>query len=100
MILCIILIGGAILALRYAGASKAAQGAMLGIGVSFVLLVQLTLPAENPLRQATGGSIGNWLIFLAILAAVGGYGFGLRKLRAKANVEREISSKPDNMVER
>ncbi|MCP5075143.1 MAG: molybdopterin-synthase adenylyltransferase MoeB [Rhodobacteraceae bacterium] len=84
MLLTLILTGLAVVAVRFMGASKAAQGGVAFIGVCFVVLVQLTLPVDNPLRVATGGSLGNWLILLGVLAIVVGYSVILNKLRARA----------------
>jgi molybdopterin/thiamine biosynthesis adenylyltransferase len=84
MILTVAITGLAVLALRYFGVSKVAQMALVLLAVTFVLLVQITLPTDNPLRQATGGSLRNWLLLLGFGAIVAGYNFGLTRLRKKA----------------
>ncbi|MCP5085459.1 MAG: HesA/MoeB/ThiF family protein [Rhodobacteraceae bacterium] len=96
MLLTLILIGGAVLATRFMGASKAAQIAVAVIGLSFVLLVQLTLPVENPLRQATGGTLSGWLILLGTAVITAGYVLLLRKLKARAVTHAE-TDKTDSM---
>ncbi|WP_137699720.1 HesA/MoeB/ThiF family protein [Marimonas lutisalis] len=54
-----------------------------------VLVLQLTLPAGQPLRVATGGSAAGWLILGAVAALVAGYVRGLEWLRARAQPEAE-----------
>lgn len=52
-----------------------------------VLVVQLTLPAAQPLRVATGGSAAGWLILGGSAALVAGYLWGLAWLRRRAQPE-------------
>lgn len=49
-----------------------------------VVLAQLVLPADNPLRQTTGGAVQPWLVLGALVALVVGYRVGLRRLRRRA----------------
>lgn len=84
MVFSLIIICAAAFGLRLMGGSRGAQEAILALGLAFVLLVQVTLPADNSLRIATGGSVSNWLILLAVFAVVGGYAFGIKKLKARA----------------
>ncbi|WP_108721616.1 HesA/MoeB/ThiF family protein [Neptunicoccus sediminis] len=97
--LTLILIAGAAVALRLLGASRGAQGAVVAIGLAFVLLVQLTLPPSSSLRMATGGSLTNWLILLTLLAVVGFYSFGIKALRQRAEDRVEPAKKTDRLSE-
>ena len=84
MLLTLIIIAAATFAVRFMGGSRGAQMAIAGIGLAFVLAVQLTLPAGNPLKQATGGSLTNWLILAAVAALIFGYSAILKRLRTRA----------------
>ncbi len=88
MVFTLILIGLAVLAARLLGASISAQIAIVGIGLVFVLLVQATLPAENTLRIATGGSLVNWLILLGVAALGMAYIALLNRLKSRAVARR------------
>ena len=66
------------------GASLRARLATLAVLYVAVLAVQFALPAETQLRAATGGSPAPWLALGVVGAMVGGYGAGLRRLRARA----------------
>ncbi len=66
------------------GASLRARLATLVVLYVAVLAVQFALPAETQLRMATGGSPAPWLALGVVGAMVGGYGAGLRRLRARA----------------
>ncbi|MBR9863530.1 MAG: HesA/MoeB/ThiF family protein [Rhodobacteraceae bacterium] len=99
MFLTLILIAGAAFALRLLGASRGAQGAVVVIGLAFVLLVQLTLPSGSALRLATGGSVTNWLILLALVAVVGFYSFGIKALKQRAEDRVEPAKKTDKLSE-
>jgi molybdopterin/thiamine biosynthesis adenylyltransferase len=61
-------------------------GRLLMIGLLYVavLMVHVALPAGHPLREATGGSAGEWLIVGALGVAVWVYSKGLKSLRARA----------------
>ena len=99
MFLTLILIAGAAFALRLLGASRWAQGAVVVIGLAFVLLVQLTLPSNSALRVATGGSVTNWLVLLAVVAVVGFYSFGIKALKQRAEERVEPAKKTDRLSE-
>nr|WP_323777481.1 molybdopterin-synthase adenylyltransferase MoeB [Amylibacter sp.] len=99
MVFSLIIICAAAFGLRFMGGSRGAQGAIVALGLAFVLLVQVTLPAGNSLRIATGGSVSNWLILLVVFAVVGGYAFGIKKLKARAGGAEEIAVKSDKMSE-
>lgn len=64
------------------------RGAMIGLLFVAVVLIQLTLPAENPLRVATGGSAAPWLMLAGAVAIVLVYRQGLRWLKAKADTRQ------------
>ena len=57
---------------------------MIGVLYVGVIVIQLTLPAGTPLREATGGSLAPWLMLGVFVALVLGYRGLLRRLRAKA----------------
>ena len=62
----------------------ALRAAML-VGLwALVVLIQLTLPAGTPLREATGGDVRPWAALGAIAALVLAYWFGLSRLRGRA----------------
>lgn len=58
--------------------------ALLGLIWLAVVLAQLALPPEAPLRAATGGDVRIWLVLGLVVAAVWLYRRGLRALRARA----------------
>lgn len=64
-----------------------ARWATIGALYGLVLLVLLTLPADNPLPRAFGGTFGEWLV----LGGLAGLGLGYRKLLA---VLRAASRRP------
>lgn len=84
MLLTLLLIAGGTLAVRFMDGSRGAQMAIVALGLAFVLAVHLTLPAEAPLRRATGGSLTNWLILGAVVAVILAYRWILQRLRARA----------------
>lgn len=97
MFLALVLIGGAAFAVRKMGGSAGAQGAVVGIGLIFVMLVQLALPEGNSLRVATGGSVWSWVTLLIIGAIIFAYFRLLKMLRKRAdNVTSEVA-KTDKM---
>ena len=49
-----------------------------------VVLINLTLPMGNPLREATGGDVRPWAALGAVAALVLGYWLGLARLRGRA----------------
>ena len=77
MFLTVFLVGGAAFAVRRMGGSVGAQGAIVGIGLIFVMLAQLALPDGNPLRVATCGSVWSWVTLLGIGVVIFSY-FWLR----------------------
>lgn len=68
---------------------------MIGLLFVAVLLIQLTLPAENPLRVATGGSAAPWLMLAGAVVIILVYRQGLWWLKAKAETRQtEEASAP------
>lgn len=64
-----------------------------------VLAVQLALPADHPVRTATGGSAAAWLYLAGIAAILGLYAAGLRALRRRARpVPREPEVEMQNQA--
>lgn len=61
---------------------------MIGLLFVAVLLIQLTLPAENPLRVATGGSAAPWLMLAGAVVIILVYRQGLWWLKAKAETRQ------------
>ena len=84
MFLTVFLVGGAAFAVRRMGGSVGAQGAIVGIGLIFVMLAQLALPDGNPLRVATGGSVWSWVTLLGIGVVIFSYFWLLKTLRSRA----------------
>ncbi len=80
----VLILAAAILALGWwKGVSVRAQGTALVLLFAPVLLIQATLPAGHGLREATGGSLSSWLIFLAGAGLVWGYTFMLRQIKRR-----------------
>ncbi|WP_101067651.1 HesA/MoeB/ThiF family protein [Roseovarius salinarum] len=66
------------------GTPRRHRWAMIGGLWAAVVVMQLGLPLDHGLRQATGGSPAPWLILGGGVALVLGYRSGLRYLRARA----------------
>ena len=64
-----------------------ARWLMIALLYVAVLAVQVALPAGHPLRQATGGSAGEWLVLGGLGALVWGYYQGLRRIRTRIRPE-------------
>jgi molybdopterin/thiamine biosynthesis adenylyltransferase len=97
MFLTILLIAGAVFAVRRMGGSKAAQRAIALLGIVFVLLVQVTLPVGNSLREMTGGSAWNWVILFVIVGVVWAYFAGVKVLRNKSAGVVQVEEKSEKM---
>jgi molybdopterin/thiamine biosynthesis adenylyltransferase len=69
-----------------------ARFVMLGVLYLAVVAVQFLLPLAHPLRQATGGSLGEWLFVGLLAGVVLAYRAGLNTLRARAG--REAAAVP------
>ncbi len=92
MLFTLLLVGIALVLLRLLGASRGAMGAVVGIAMVFVLVVQATLPAGNPLRMATGGSLRAWLILVIVGSVVGLYAFAVGRLKCRAKQDEPMKS--------
>ncbi len=79
----LLLAAGLYLLGRVMGVSQVARLLLPGLLILAIVIIQATLPVGNPLKEATGGSLGNWLVVLGIAALVLVYSFGLSKLRAR-----------------
>ncbi|WP_323766964.1 molybdopterin-synthase adenylyltransferase MoeB [Antarctobacter sp.] len=62
---------------------RSARFYMLGLLYVAVLIVQVVLPVDHPLRVATGGSAAGWLILGGIVALGVGYAVILRRVKAR-----------------
>ncbi len=89
MVLVLIVVVGLYVLGGYMGASRQARLMLPAVVILAVIAIQLTLPAGNPLKAATGGSLANWLIAFSLGAIFVGYRFGLSALR-KRHDEREM----------
>jgi molybdopterin/thiamine biosynthesis adenylyltransferase len=83
---------GLLLVGRWSGVSKRAQISVLIVLFTAVLFFQLTLPADNPLRVATGGSAWNWAIAAGIGVLVWGYRTVLKRLRARHDDAQPVAA--------
>lgn len=70
---------------RVMGASRGARLLLPGLVILAVVIIQATLPDGNTLKDATGGSLTNWVIVLGVAALAGVYSFALSRLRARHN---------------
>ena len=62
---------------------------MIGLLYVGVLAIQVAMPEGHPLREATGGSAGEWLVLGGLAAVVWGYAKGLGKLRNRVRPENQ-----------
>lgn len=83
MLLILALAGLIWFGLGYLNADRRLRISLLVVLFTGVLFFQLTLPEGNPLREATGGSFGNWLAAAVILAVVLLYRNVLARLRTR-----------------
>lgn len=60
---------------------------MLALLYVAVLMVHVALPDGHPLREATGGSPGEWLVLGGLAGVIWGYTRGLRRLKGKVRPE-------------
>nr|WP_245398577.1 HesA/MoeB/ThiF family protein [Oceaniglobus trochenteri] len=75
----------------------AGRQAMVGLLFVAVVSLHLVLPAGHPLREATGGSAGEWLVLGGLVALVWLYARGLGRLRRR--VRPENRPPPDSAAE-
>ena len=73
---------------------------MIGLLYVGVLAVQVAMPAGHPLREATGGSAGEWLVLGGLGLLVWIYSKGLKRLRKSARPETKgAETRRDSSVE-
>ncbi|MCC6008359.1 MAG: HesA/MoeB/ThiF family protein [Rhodobacteraceae bacterium] len=73
------------------GASRASRGVVLGVLFGGVLLAQVVLPPGNALREATGGSLENWLVLAGAAALFLVYRSGIGWLRRR-NLQEAVAA--------
>ncbi|NCO22535.1 MAG: molybdopterin-synthase adenylyltransferase MoeB [Rhodobacterales bacterium] len=64
-----------------------ARQIMVGLLFLAVLSLQIALPPDHPLRVATGGSAGEWLVLAGLVGLIWLYSFGLKRLRGRVRPE-------------
>lgn len=69
------------------GAPRRARWVMLALLIGAVIAVQLALPTGHPLREATGGDVRLWLLFLGFGAVIWGYAAILRAVKSRAQAK-------------
>src|SRR6056297_1154003 len=84
---------------RFIGAPVTARFQMIALLYVAVLAVNVALPPGHPLREATGGSAGEWVVLGVLGAAVWAYSVGLNRLRTRVRPEnlpsdRDAASAP------
>lgn len=62
---------------------------MIGLLYVGVLAIQIAMPDGHPLREATGGSAGEWLVLGGLGAIVWAYAKGLTNLRKRVRPENK-----------
>ncbi|WP_424832435.1 HesA/MoeB/ThiF family protein [Ruegeria sp.] len=83
--LLVLLLGAGLWGVGYiAGVSRAARVTSVAVLLLGVIIAQLVLPEENPLRVATGGSPAPWLLLGGFGALALAYGKVLKALRTGA----------------
>lgn len=74
------------------------SGRLLMIGLLYVavLMVQIALPVGHALREATGGSAGEWLVLGGLAAIVWAYSRGLKSLKSRVRPENLPKDAPSS----
>jgi len=62
---------------------------MLGLLYVAVLALQIAMPQGHPIREATGGSAGEWLVIGGLGALIWGYAKGLGRLKEHVRPENQ-----------
>lgn len=73
------------------GAPRGIRMALVAILMIAVIAMHLTLPADSPLRQKTGGDARLWYLVLGLGILAYGYGILLKLLRARAGSSDETT---------
>jgi molybdopterin/thiamine biosynthesis adenylyltransferase len=82
--LTVLFIAFLIIALGYRfGIKKQVQISFLVALFTAVFFFQITLPDGSPLKEATGGSLRNWLVLGGVAGVLFGYRTWLKRLRAR-----------------
>ena len=68
-----------------------ARQSMVGLLFLAVLALQIILADGHPLREATGGSAGEWLVLAGLAVLVWLYSTGLKRLRGRVRPENRPS---------
>lgn len=68
-------------------APYAARFLMIGLLYVAVLALQIVLPDGHPLREATGGSAGEWFVIGLLGALIWAYSKGLKAIKARVRPE-------------
>lgn len=76
-----------------------ARWIMTGILMAAVMLVQITLPAGHPLREATGGDVRLWLLIIGFGVIVWGYRMFLRNIRTRVAENAKPAARSDSFSE-
>ena len=74
-------------------APYAARFLMLGLLYLAVLALQIVLPDGHPLREATGGSAGEWFVIGILGALIWVYSRGLKAVKARVRPENTEQTK-------
>jgi len=87
---------------RFIGAPHSARFQMIALLYVAVLALNVALPPGHPLREATGGSAGEWVVLGVLGAAVWAYRVGLTRLRTRVRPEnlppdRDAASAPTRL---
>ena len=77
--------------LKAPNSARALMIALLYVGV---LIVHVALPDGHPLREATGGSPGEWIAIGVLAAVIWVYARGLKMLRARVRPENLPAATP------
>ncbi len=86
--IAVLLLGlGVWFAARRFGVPSDGRWLMLGLLYVIVLAINVALPDGNPLKMATGGSAGEWLVLGGLGALVWGYTRVLRRVRTRVRPE-------------
>jgi molybdopterin/thiamine biosynthesis adenylyltransferase len=79
---------------HWLGTPKQARWTMIALLFIAVLAVQIALPPGNALREATGGSAGEWLVLAGLAGLIWVYSLGLGRLRTRVRPENRAPEGP------
>ncbi|MEM9716557.1 MAG: HesA/MoeB/ThiF family protein [Pseudomonadota bacterium] len=81
--------------LRRMGAPWGYVQGLVGVVALMIVLVHLTLPIGNPLREALGGTLMPWGILAGLAAVIGLYIWLLNTIRSKSRADYEAANPTD-----